>query len=365
MEIKPNEGVGPIQLGMPRKEVRKVMAKEGYKLENSHGRMDYFPLVNVEYTNDDLVTWIGVAFWPGCTLFDRDPFEMTQKQVLRFLRKHDTPDDDVSDKKHGFYLFPELILSLDEPRTQEESPSLCASVPNFFSVIGIGDERYLEAIRRIRAKGPFDVEWSKTRKRPVASSREGFKAYREMGAEVALDDDGEVRRVTFAWHTMSRDITDEDLKWLESMPKLTALFLGGRKQVTIKGIAHAANCRELEGLCIANTMLDDKVLRYLPNWCHLRDLSLPKGITARGLSKLKRMPELYKLDIELGKGTQEGIHHLSELSNLRVLDLDDVNSRAIPQLKKLTQLHSFSAYSLTPKSLERLRKALPHVDIYG
>ncbi len=62
-EILPLEAIGPARLGASRAAAREAMSVNGFPLERSYGRVDYFceASIQLEYGSGDEVQFIGVS----------------------------------------------------------------------------------------------------------------------------------------------------------------------------------------------------------------------------------------------------------------------------------------------------------------
>lgn len=109
----------------------------------------------------------------------------------------------------------------------------------------------------------------------------------------------------------SKNVTDEDLKYLISFP-------------------------EVEVIQLTNSKITDKGLNYFSELKKLRILKLEKtNITDNGLRFLKKIESLQTLDLFYTKVTDKGIQELSSLKNLTMLMLHGtkVTQKGIDELK--------------------------------
>jgi hypothetical protein len=68
-EIKPNDGVGPVKLGMTRSQVRDALTSyDNHRLDQSGQTLDYAfgNSLQIEYDDAGHVQFIGAGFYEGC-----------------------------------------------------------------------------------------------------------------------------------------------------------------------------------------------------------------------------------------------------------------------------------------------------------
>lgn len=190
---------------------------------------------------------------------------------------------------------------------------------------------------------------------------------RDIGAEIAPDKRGQIRRVSFLVDNLKRPITDENVTCLAGITELEALWLSGNDQITDKAMVGLKRLANMRALDIANTNLSDAVFAVLKHWPLLTQLALPKGISAAGISQPPVPKALDDLSLELDKGAERGLKHLATLPKLRKLDIEgDLTDAGLEHLKKCHGLKELSAYltKVTTKGVAKLQKALPEAEIY-
>jgi len=123
------------------------------------------------------------------------------------------------------------------------------------------------------------------------------------------------------WQVFLRDvqITDAGVQHLGQMPKLRALWLRGT-DVTDTGLVHLKDLRNLSNLGLADT-----------------------GITDDGLAILSGFGSLTHLELDRTQVTDEGLEHLGKM-------------------KQLTRVY-LRGTRVTPKGVDRLKAAIPGVDV--
>jgi hypothetical protein len=149
MEIQPHVGIGPIRFGMTRTEVaaamRAIGGGEPFAKSAECDRYCDLSLL-VEYT-DDTVSFIEAdSLQHDFLLSGIDVFDTPAEELVAELEKLDTNDAALGGK--GSYCFPNLIVALWEADTQYDRKG--HETRPIFGAVGIGDSRYLSAIRAIR-----------------------------------------------------------------------------------------------------------------------------------------------------------------------------------------------------------------------
>lgn len=110
------------------------------------------------------------------------------------------------------------------------------------------------------------------------------------------------------------NVTDEDLKDLESMPYLAGLWLGNN-QITDRGLAYVKNQTDLRMLDLMNNPgITDEGLAHLKNLTQLEQLLLRNNsqITDAGLIHLENMQHLDILVLHGTKVTPAGVSRLQK-----------------------------------------------------
>ena len=146
MAIQPHEGIGPIKLGATRFAVRTTMAESGYPLCGDRDELDYFceSAIQVEY-DTGTASFIGVSshLYIQCTFRGTDVFDTPAEDLFRLVSRFEGEPTHVFNPLE--YCFPCQIVSLWEA---DEQYHLSEPMP-VYGQVGIGDNRYLEAIKEI------------------------------------------------------------------------------------------------------------------------------------------------------------------------------------------------------------------------
>jgi len=159
LDIVPHVGIGPVRFGMTRTEVEAAVAPlSGALPRRSKGRSStidcYFRgSLQIEFDPDGTASFIEV--WCDaatlCTYKRHDVFDLPAPELFAIF----VADDDSG--SHAFaasgYLFTKLIVALweaDEQYDRKRNESRLV-----YATVGVGDERYLAAIRKVRDKDSF------------------------------------------------------------------------------------------------------------------------------------------------------------------------------------------------------------------
>jgi len=180
-------------------------------------------------------------------------------------------------------------------------------------------------------------------------------------------------------------ISDTGLVHIAQMPKLEFLCLHGMKNITDASIAHLTKMASLKKLEIGNSQATDKGLEYLSQIKTLERLDLPqdqRGITDKGLEHLSRLPNLKHLGIsrihfndpKMNKEyyTDKGLEFLSHCQKLEYLrigsiGLTDDGMEHITKLTNLKNLNLFGCDNITDVGLAKIStlKNLENLHISG
>jgi hypothetical protein len=106
--------------------------------------------LQIEFNADGTASFIDVWCHPAmlCTYKGRDVFDLAAPDLFALFAGDDTSGPHAYDAAE--YLFPELIVALwdaDEQYDRKGNESRPV-----YATVGIGDERYLAAIRKIRGR---------------------------------------------------------------------------------------------------------------------------------------------------------------------------------------------------------------------
>jgi hypothetical protein len=130
--------------------------------------------------------------------------------------------------------------------------------------------------------------------------------------------------------------TDADMEYLDSLPGLRMLRLGGAN-ISDVGLRHlAALTTSLEDLSLSRTQVDDVGLENIQALTQLHRLSFyATNVSDAGLKCLKPLTKLRTLSLGKTKITDAGLQHLAGLNQLQVLDL--TGTQATDQGVKMLQ----------------------------
>ena len=149
--------------------------------------------------------------------------------------------------------------------------------------------------------------------------------------------------------------TDEDLRFIANLPRLTTLYIGtsynrrlDKAYFTNSGLPHLSDLRQLQVLHLTNcTALTDEGMTHLSQLPHLRVLILPSSITDAGIEVLtKHNTKLTHLCLERSAITDRGLQHLSRLSSLNTLDLSGSGNITDAGLIHLSTIKSLRALKI-------------------
>lgn len=152
-ELLPGVGLGPLRLGGARAENRAAMyAAMGMECwSRSGGAMDHYfdDAMQLEYGEDDRCDFIGASSHRALLiLFDGlDVFD-TEARALFALMASREPDPARHPYNADQYVFPTTGLTLWGAGSQADAAGRKRTV---FEQVGVGSERYLEELERIRS----------------------------------------------------------------------------------------------------------------------------------------------------------------------------------------------------------------------
>ncbi|WP_192564713.1 hypothetical protein [Pseudomonas gozinkensis] len=148
-EILPREAIGPIRLGASREAAREAMSVNGFPLEHTHGRLDYFCESSIQFECDagDQVQFIGVSGNSRFNVMYRgiDVFSVSATELFSLMAASDDSGPHEFDRYE--YLFPTQILTLWDADEQYDRQG--AEERQVWSQVGIGNDVYLAAIAAI------------------------------------------------------------------------------------------------------------------------------------------------------------------------------------------------------------------------
>lgn len=151
IEIVPHSGIGPIKLGASRDETRDAMRENGLPLCYERGSLDYFcdNAIQAEYGEDDRVDFIGVSHHPKiAATYDGAPvFAVPAESLFDLISANEDVRADYNPDEH---LFDRQIVTLWEADSQYDYAG--GESRPVWAQVGVGNERYLAAIREINTK---------------------------------------------------------------------------------------------------------------------------------------------------------------------------------------------------------------------
>jgi hypothetical protein len=157
-------------------------------------------------------------------------------------------------------------------------------------------------------------------------------------------------------------VTDEGLKYLLPLKKVTVLYLSG-SDVTDEGMSRLEHL-PIQILAIDGTQVGDTGLMILSKIKTLVSIDLgDTGVTSAGVSSLQDMPCLTTINFSGDKIDDDAVQCLSKIKSLRVLDLADTNATEksleylvdLPHLNEL-HLHKIALTDAGTKQLSRMTK---------
>lgn len=208
-------------------------------------------------------------------------------------------------------------------------------------------------------------------------------------------------------------VTDDGLAILKNLPRLETLQLD-HTEITDAGLVHIEGLHDLKSLLLSHTKITDAGMPHLAGLKNLKLLYLyDTQVTDAGLSHLSQLDQLSKLEFDRKRVTTQGLSQLhgltelrltkaaigdaelaplSQLSHLKILSLDgtaltDAGLKHLAGLAELTALYlgntaisdaglahlcglkqlkslELTKSRVTPAGIERLKKALPEVQVY-
>ncbi len=144
-------------------------------------------------------------------------------------------------------------------------------------------------------------------------------------------------------------ITDEGLKHVKRLTRLTSLNLGSCQQITDDGLVHLRGLTQLTFLGLNSCQrITDTGIGHLNTLTNLRTLRLSgcSQITNAGLIHLK------------------GFTHLTSLGLGGCPQIDDEGLKHLMELTEMTSLDLFGCSQITLEGKQSLKQALPRLTIY-
>ena len=162
--------------------------------------------------------------------------------------------------------------------------------------------------------------------RPVATAIARIDALR---GKMELDAAGRLVGVDLAGDRVS--VSDADVAAIAALPRLRSVRLSG-SQLTSAGLERLCSLGDLAELALQDAQIDSAGLRKLTTLKKLQTLLLRRAnnLTDEALDCLKEFPVLTRLSLVEDGISDEGLEHLKDLTQLRVLDLADARAWAMP-----------------------------------
>lgn len=370
IELMPLKGVGPLTIGMLRKEVLGVLRAIPDALPirtNATSDECFGSSFTINYDGNDKVTYFRVS----CPISSNikyqyqgvDLFETPAATLLRQIAQGREPDQELSN--NTVTVLSELGLGLYLPSTEYDY--FGDHRRKIYACVEMGGEAYLSLLRLSSWENPFSHFWS-DRTQPKRSCAKQVKVLREINADLALDETGDVKRVQFLSDSLKLSLQDQHLAVISDLPSIEALWLGGNSEITSTCLPHLRGLRQLRAIDLMATAVDDRILSGLKNWPDLELLSLPEGISAVGLSKLKIGRKLFELRLDLTEEMEAGLHYLSDVKSLRILHLSrNLTDNGLKLLRDCPQLRKLSAYGarISKRAIQTLRRVNPELVLYN
>lgn len=160
-------------------------------------------------------------------------------------------------------------------------------------------------------------------------------------------------------------ITDDDLRYVQQLPRLRSLEIFNNPQFTGRGLEHLRNNPSLESLTLEYTGITDAGLEHLRNVTPLPSLQLyGDEFTGEGFAHFARLTQLKRLDVRGENITDEGLKHLGRLTQLGGLTVESKRCTdvGLKHLHGLTQLEwlSIDAPEISDAGIAELQRALPN-----
>ncbi|WP_227387720.1 hypothetical protein [Pseudoalteromonas piscicida] len=141
-EIKPNEKIGPIALGVTREEVRAILGDDAFS--GTSGESDYYfsNAIQIEFENN-IADFIGVSFSSDYTVFYQDVnvFDLESEELFILIASHESNEHKYNASE---YVFPDQIITLWDADSQYDR--IGGESRPIWGQVGIGSKSYLKAV---------------------------------------------------------------------------------------------------------------------------------------------------------------------------------------------------------------------------
>lgn len=181
----------------------------------------------------------------------------------------------------------------------------------------------------------------------------------------------ELKNLTALEFLRNQRITDEGLKNLRELKNLTSLDFHHNPTITDSSCKALGELKNLTTLGLADTNVTGAGLKQLKGLKKLKALDLGRNkLTDADLKELREFKELTTLELYLNRSiTDAGLKELNGFTDLKELNLNGIPITGIglnelKDLKQLTILHIDMA-PVSEMAVDRLKTALPKLQIKG
>lgn len=145
--IEPHKGIGPIQLGMTRLEVKSALGEKNYS--GSSGNSDYFyeNSIQVEFEQGK-ADFIGASYSDNYLVLYKgvNVFNTSSEELFTLIAANENNPHSYNSYE---YLFPDQVVTLWD--ADEQYDHIGKETRVVWAQIGIGSKNYLEAVSKINA----------------------------------------------------------------------------------------------------------------------------------------------------------------------------------------------------------------------
>ena len=164
----------------------------------------------------------------------------------------------------------------------------------------------------------------------------------------------------------SGELTDDGVKELAKLTKLTFLDFKGNKKVTGKTLGEFKGAKGLTGFDLSGTTVTGETLGALKLLPELKTLSANSTpFSDAGMKELAKLPKLKRVELHRTAVTDAGLAELKGLASLEELEIagSKVGDGAIPLLAGLKTLKQLAVGKDQFTKLDELKKALPKCNV--
>jgi hypothetical protein len=311
-----------------------------------------------------------------------DVFSCSAERVVAHLHRYDRPDLDLCSPPSD-YTFPKLILTLSEACFSSPSERL-----EKYEAVGIGSMAYLESIRAIRHGRALFDKWREIDPRrrnrgtfarlgatilsafssaatdPVApNSRNTVDELASLGATVAVDDEGQVRRIEFVEDQLARPVSNADLSRLQQLNRLEALSLSGNKGINDNSMKAVEAITSLRALRLRNTSVGPGGLLFLKELHKLEYIRIGDA----GIDVISDITSLQSVECAVDRNTERELRHLQKLPRLSRLVIEgELSDKGLTLLHGISSLRVLSLImaNVAEEHVLAFRQAMPDVRVF-